>query len=91
MEKVSLVYYVITRKIEFTEQLITEEKKKIVLYDDKIVADNRIFYLNTVSDISFKRTMNKYGILYLHTLSGVFSFLIKDNPKEFMRKVKEKN
>lgn len=91
MEKISLVYYIITRKIEFTEQLITEEKKKIVLYDDKIVADNRIFYLNTVSDISFKRTMNEYGMLYLHTISGVFSFLIKDNPKEFMRKVKEKN
>lgn len=91
MEKISLVYYIITRKIEFTEQLITEEKKKIVLYDDKIVADNRIFYLNTVSDISFKRTMNEYCMLYLHTISGVFSFLIKDNPKEFMRKVKEKN
>ncbi|PKG23018.1 hypothetical protein [Niallia nealsonii] len=90
MEKISLVYYVITRKIEFTEQRIIEEEKKIILYDDKIMADNRIFYLHTVSDVSFKRTTNEYDMLYLHTLSGVFSFLIKDNPKKFMRMVKEK-
>jgi len=90
MEQASLMYYVITRKIELAQQCIVEEEKKMVVYEDKIVADNRSFSLNAVLDISFKSTLNEYDILYLHTNSGIFSFLIKDNPKEFIQMVKAK-
>ncbi|MBE0317734.1 MULTISPECIES: hypothetical protein [Bacillaceae] len=85
-----LAYYVVTRRIEFNMQVIDEVEKCLILSSDKIKTENAAFYLESVYDISVKKTNNLYQILYLHTNKGVFSFIVKEDPADFIRQVKGK-
>ncbi|TRZ36060.1 hypothetical protein CEQ21_10705 [Niallia circulans] len=83
-----LAYYVVTRRIEFNRQVVQEIKQSLILCSDRIMAEENVFQLEIVYDISVKKTNNLYQMLYLHTNKGVFSFIIKDDPAEFIRNVK---
>jgi len=83
-----LAYYVVTRRIEFNRQVVQEIKQSMILCSDRIMAEETVFQLEIVYDISVKKTNNLYQMLYLHTNKGVFSFIIKDDPAEFIRHVK---
>ncbi|HWJ79148.1 MAG TPA: hypothetical protein VNR61_13865 [Niallia sp.] len=83
-----LSYYVITRKIDFIEQIIEETEEKLILHKDKVTSAKKIFPLKTIHDISYKQSINTYKILYLHTNQGVFSFFIKDNPEPWIDSIK---
>lgn len=83
-------YYVVTRKIDYSGQLSIEIEKKLILDEDKITSGEQIFPLNTIYDISYKQSINTYKILYLHTNHGVYSFVIKDDPEEWIELIKEK-
>jgi len=85
-----LAYYVVTRRIELNRQVIDEVEKSLILYSDKIMAEKAAFHLEAVHDISVKKTNNLYQILYLHTNKGVFSFIIKEDPADFICQVKGK-
>ena len=85
-----LSYYVITRKIDFNEQVIEETQKDLTFDQDKITSAEQIFPLHTIHDISYKQSINKYKMLYLHTNQGVFSFVIKDNPTEWIARIKDR-
>ncbi|KAB7672511.1 hypothetical protein [Bacillus sp. B1-b2] len=83
-------YYVITRTIDYSGQLSTEIEKTLILQDDKISSAEKTFPLDTIYDISYKQSINTYKILYLHTNHGVYSFVIKDDPEEWIELIKEK-
>ena len=89
MKIFSLSYFIVTRKMDLNIQIM-EEEKSLILWSDKVTSDEHTFHLNAIHDISFKRSSNRYKMLYLHTNRGVFSFIVKDNPEEMIRLIKSR-
>jgi hypothetical protein len=82
-------YIKIERKITSLEQIDMEHKRFLSLYPDKIVSFHREFPIEEVLDISYRKIGGEgAGLLYLHTIRGVYSYTVKSSPKEFIGKVK---
>jgi len=77
-------YYKVIREVSSIRQQDTEKKRTMYLYDEKIVREYREFSLNDVMDISFKPVGKHGGLLYLHTLKGVFPYIVKTSPTGFV-------
>ncbi|RFB18374.1 hypothetical protein DZB84_05545 [Bacillus sp. HNG] len=76
-------YIVIQRKIEWNEQKYIETHHQLRLFEDRILSSANEFQLEHVYDVSFRTSF-----LYLHTNQGVFSYLIKEDPIEFIQAFK---
>ncbi|MFA1819262.1 hypothetical protein ACDX78_03480 [Virgibacillus oceani] len=87
-------YVKVERKVSSIEQWDEEEQRMIYLYDEKVVTKRREFPITDVLDVSYKEVAGTGGILYLHTLKGVFPYTVKDSPKQFIlafnNEIKEK-
>ena len=77
-------YIKIERIVTSHEQIEKEHSRVLYLYEEKVVTQNREFPMNIVTDFSYKAIANEGGILYLHTLSGVYSYQVKTSPDAFI-------
>lgn len=82
-------YYKILRKLSSTGQQEIKEKRNITLYANHIGTKHHRFSLDEVQDISFRQVGSKGGLLYLHTLQGMFSYPVETSPGNFMEIVKK--
>ncbi|WP_010648666.1 hypothetical protein [Oceanobacillus massiliensis] len=81
-------YIKIVRELSSLEQKDVEHQRKLYLYDQKIVTQHREFPLKDVLDISYRFIGGEGGLLYLHTTKGVFSYIVKTSPAEFVEAYK---
>lgn len=77
-------YVKVERKVTGLEQLEIEHSRVIYLYDEKVVTQNREFPIHLVTDFSYRAIGNQGGMLYLHTLRGVYMYQVKASPVEFI-------
>lgn len=79
-------YYKVRKEMDLFEfkQKIIEEEREMCLYKDKIVTKYHEFPIQKILDISFRTMGEEGGLLYLHTLSGVYSFTLKTSPEQFI-------
>ena len=77
-------YIKIERKVTSFEQFEIEHDRIIYLYNDKVVTQYREFPIKVVMDFSYREIANQGGILYLHTLQGVYTYIVKSSPKDFI-------
>lgn len=77
-------YYKIQRQVSSVDQQDVEEQRYLYLYEDKIITYHREFSLHQVLDMSYREFGKQGGLLYLHTLKGVFSYQVKASPQPFI-------
>ncbi|MCQ6557457.1 hypothetical protein [Paenibacillus mendelii] len=77
-------YYKVHREIIFNEQRTVLQDREMYLYPDKIVTRFRVFGIEQVFDLSYRRMGGQDGILYLHTNRGVYSYTVKEDPSGFI-------
>lgn len=77
-------YVKVLREVDGLEQKKVQEQRFLYLYPDRIVTKYHSFSIEKVLDISYKKIAGKGGILYLHTLSGVYPYLVTDDPQAFI-------
>ncbi|MEN1968628.1 hypothetical protein WMZ97_11215 [Lentibacillus sp. N15] len=81
-----------TQMYEIVERVVTGLEKKeykrvesMHLYQDRIVTAKYDFPLHEILDISYRKMGDQGGLLYLHTNSGLYSYLVASSPMEFIR------
>ncbi|WP_347551038.1 hypothetical protein ABFG93_04620 [Pseudalkalibacillus hwajinpoensis] len=79
----------VVRKIERNEQKTIEQEHALTLYEDRISVGQEYFAIKDVFDVSYRFTSALYGFLYLHTKSGVVSFIIKKDPTLFIEEYRK--
>ncbi|WP_341323610.1 hypothetical protein NSQ62_09095 [Solibacillus sp. FSL H8-0523] len=77
-------YIKIERKVTGLEQYQIELNRIIYLYKDKVITQYREFPIKDVTDFSYRVIANEGGILYLHTIQGVFPYIVKSSPEAFI-------
>ena len=77
-------YIKVERKVIGIEQFQIEHDRIIYLYKDKVVTQYREFPIKVVMDFSYREIANQGGILYLHTLQGVYTYIVKSSPESFI-------
>lgn len=81
-------YIKLERQVTGLEQNQIEHNRIIYLYEDRVVTAYREFPINIVTDISYKAIANDGGLLYLHTMRGVFMYQVKQSPERFIEAYK---
>lgn len=82
-------YFKVEREVNSIEQVDIELERTIYLYDEKIVTKHREFLIHEVLDISYHSVgEGGGGILYVHTSKGVFPYIVKSSPHEFVEAYK---
>lgn len=74
-------YVKVERKVLGLEQIEVEHSRTIYLYEEKVITEHREFPIHLVTDISFKPIASEGGILYLHTLRGLYTYQVKSSPE----------
>ncbi|WP_083443639.1 hypothetical protein [Ornithinibacillus contaminans] len=83
-------YIKMERKVSSIEQMDIEHKRYLHLYDDKITSKHREFPIEKVLDISYRKIGEEgAGLLYLHTIRGVYSYTVKSSPMHFIETFKK--
>ncbi|MEI3605306.1 hypothetical protein SPD48_06335 [Pseudogracilibacillus sp. SE30717A] len=82
-------YYKVIRKVSSINKIEQEEKRTMYLMRDKLVTAYREFLLQDVLDLSFRRIGDKGGLLYIHTIHGLYSYHVKTSPTEFIYECKK--
>lgn len=81
----SQAYIKIEREVTSTQQIDIEHQRTLYLYSDRIVTKHREFPLEEVINVSYRKTNQINGLLYIHTSSGLFSYTIKTPPDIFLQ------
>jgi len=82
-------YVKVERQVGSIDQQDIEYQRTIYLYDEKIVTQHREFSIQDVMDMSYRPIGSSGGLLYLHTLKGVYSYTVKSSPQSFISIFKE--
>ena len=82
-------YCKVIREVNSLEQKDTEQTRTMYLYDDRVVTQYREFKIYDVLDISYRFIGDDGGLLYLHTINGVYPYIVKSSPKAFVEAFKE--
>lgn len=82
-------YYKVQREVSSIDQKNIELERHLYLYPDKVVTEHREFSINEIMDMSYRQFGKTGGLLYLHTLRGVFSYNVKVSPQTFIDSYKE--
>lgn len=77
-------YIKIQREVTSIQQKDIEDERTLYLYEDKVVTAHREFPIENVTDISYRKFGVGAGLLYIHTLSGLFTYTVKTSTKEFI-------
>lgn len=81
-------YFKIEREVSSLEQKDLERQRHLYLYHDKVVTRHREFPMEQILDMSYREFGPSGGLLYLHTLKGVFSYNVKTSPQPFIESYK---
>lgn len=82
-------YVKVVRTVDSITQTNTEEERVMYLYEDRLVTKHREFDISTINDMSYRNIGSTGGLLYVHTNKGVFSYIVKSSPQQFVQIVKE--
>lgn len=82
-------YIKVKREVNSIAQRNIEDERNLYLYSDKIVTKHRTFEIQDVLDISYRTIGGEGGLLYLHTIGGLYSYTVKTSPQEFIDAFKE--
>lgn len=77
-------YIKIQREVTSIQQKDIEDERTLYLYDEKIVTARREFPIGNVIDMSYRAFGVGAGLLYIHTLSGLFTYTVKTSTEEFI-------
>lgn len=77
-------YVKVIRTVDSLTQTNTEEQRMMYLYEDRLVTKHREFPIETIHDLSYRLLGTKGGLLYVHTNKGVYSFIVKSSPEQFI-------
>lgn len=77
-------YVKVQREVNSIEQKNIEYERVLYLYNDKIVTQHREFPIEEVLDISYRTFGKDGGLLYLHTVGGLFTYTVKESPQKFI-------
>lgn len=84
-----LPYIKVKRTIEDNVQNHKEEEYIIELSSYGIQTAYDTFLLEEVLDISYRDFSQHLGLLYLHTIKGLYPYTVKTNPQSFIREFKK--
>lgn len=82
-------YITVTRKIEWEEQHIMEHSHELLLYENRITDQSNQFFFPEILDVSYKSSIRSYGLLYIHTVRGMYLYKVKEHPGDFIKKYHE--
>ncbi|WP_280768719.1 hypothetical protein [Salipaludibacillus daqingensis] len=83
-------YYKVRREINSIEQKNVEYERTLYLYEDKLITQHREFPADKVFDMSYRELKSgEEGTLFIHTSQGVFTYIVKEDPAEFIEAFKE--
>ncbi|MFC0300326.1 hypothetical protein ACFFIS_05740 [Virgibacillus soli] len=77
-------YFKIEREVTSIEQRQIEHHREICLYTNRVETKHRQFSIEEIRDMSYRMSSKNSGLLYLHTIQGVFSYYVKTPPKQFV-------
>jgi len=77
-------YIKIERQVDGLRQIDIESKRTLYLYDEKVVSKHREFLIQDVTDVSYRSVGSNGGMLYVHTFKGVYSYIVKSSPMDFV-------
>lgn len=72
------------RRIEDNQQFTVETEEHLYLYSDRIETPTKSFTIKDVMDVTSKPLSAFYTFLYLHTIEGVWTFVVKSSPEHFI-------
>lgn len=78
-------YVKVHRRVVAEELVLEKEDRNIYLYEDRIVTKYRDFPIREILDLSYRELGDEGGLLYLHTVKGVFSYQVLTSPETFIR------
>ncbi|MFZ0369724.1 MAG: hypothetical protein WAM07_08980 [Halobacillus sp.] len=73
-----------TRVIKDNQQVYTEEQSTLDLYESEVITPTETYRLKDIFDVSYKPFSDSYGLLYLHTIKGVKTYMVKESPEAWM-------
>ncbi|GIP37850.1 hypothetical protein J31TS4_11300 [Paenibacillus sp. J31TS4] len=77
-------YYKVLRESNGLEIKTVVQRRKLVLYRDRLETRYRRFALQEVHDISYRRIGGQEGMLYLHTSMGLYPYTVDEDPQPFI-------
>ncbi|MBM7714575.1 hypothetical protein MHB50_20805 [Siminovitchia sp. FSL H7-0308] len=80
-------YIKVTRVVDLEQKNIVQHRQ-IYLYRNRIVTRYRRFPIEDVLDISFRKVGGEGGLLFLHTVQGIFSYVVETSPELFIQAFK---
>jgi hypothetical protein len=84
-----LPYFIFERVVKNQHQTIIAHQHELRLFAAKITSRYREFPIGSVHDMSFRQVSGEDGMLYLHTDNGVYSFIVRTDPRRFMEAYRE--
>lgn len=76
------------RVIENNKQLYIEEERSLDLYEKEVVTPEESLQIKDIHDVSYKTFSDTYGLLYLHTIKGVRTFMVRKSPEVWMKELR---
>lgn len=80
----TLRYVKVERTMKDGLQVIHEHQRQLQLFTDRICSKHHLFALGDVHDMSYRRIGAGEGLLYLHTVKGVFPYTVREDPQAFL-------
>lgn len=77
------------RIIQNNQQHYLEEHLSLELYENQVRTPNENIPIEHLHDVSHRILSESEGFLYLHTNSGVRTFLVNQSPEEWIVEVKK--
>ncbi|RWZ55343.1 hypothetical protein EQV77_11520 [Halobacillus fulvus] len=80
--KVICSHTVIVKKrvIERNQQHYVEEEYQLELHPYEVRTPTETIRMEDVHDVSYRGLSETYGFLYLHTIKGVQTFMVREEP-----------
>ncbi|WP_121616087.1 hypothetical protein [Virgibacillus halodenitrificans] len=81
-------YSKVERVISSAGQQHIKHQRMMYMYEEEIVTQYHTFPLEIVNDVSFRKINGSGGLLYLHTMKGVFTYMVAQPPYLFIQAFK---
>ncbi|WP_077298351.1 hypothetical protein [Virgibacillus pantothenticus] len=82
-------YFKMERVVTSLQQEDIKRERMLYLYSNKVITQRREFHIEDVLDFSYREISNQGGILYLHSLQGVYTYTVESSPEEFIQTFRE--
>lgn len=83
-------YIKMDRQVDGLEQKDVELNRMLYLYDEKVMSKYREFPIQDVTDVSHRAVgTDGGGMLYVHTTKGVYTYIVKSSPMDFINTFKD--